>query len=238
MKRRLKINGVIIFVAFILTAAFPAIFFRKEKITFLDQAAEISGVALILLGQIIRVSSRGYKSENSQGGHALIQDGPYSLVRNPMYLGIFLIGMGIVSVLFNCWAGGFFLLVFIIRYLILVFKEEKRLLLMFPEDYPAYKKRTPRILPYWKMLLQDDISEYLPLKVPWLKKEIGPISAVLFITFFIESWEDIQNKGIGVYFKEALVYLTIIILFGCTVIYLSRRTINSQRYASDKSKDN
>jgi hydrogenase maturation factor HypF (carbamoyltransferase family) len=78
----------------------------------LDDTMEIFGIALILLGQIFRVSGRGYKAEQSQQGQVLIEGGPYILVRNPMYLGILLIGLGIVLMLFNWWVICFFIIFF------------------------------------------------------------------------------------------------------------------------------
>lgn len=224
MKKRLKVNGAIMFFAVLLIAVFPQIFFRNGHTAYFDEAAEAFGVVFILLGQIFRVSSRGYKSESSQGGKILIQGGPYSLIRNPMYLGILLIGLGIVLMLFNWWAMIIFLFIFITRYILLIFKEEKKLSQAFPKDYPAYQKQVPRILPSVATLMQKDIRGYLPLKMAWLKKEIGTILAVLLTTLFIESWEDIKSEGIKIYLKEATVMLVIIILFICLVVYLSGRT--------------
>ncbi len=225
MKKRLKINGVIMFIAFWVIAFFPALFFRSEKVGSLviDQFAETFGIAFILLGQILRVSARGFKAEHSQGGNALIQEGPYAVVRNPMYLGILLIGLGIVLMLFKWWVVLVFLAIFIIRYILLILKEEKKLKTLFPEDYPDYQKRVPRIFPSLAVILTKDISDYFPLKISWLKKEIGPILIILFLTLLVESWEDIAKKGLAVYFKEAILYLLVIILFICLIYYLSRR---------------
>ena len=90
MKKRLKINGFIMFIAVLLILIFPAIFFRKPGSYLYDSIMEIIGIVLILLGQFLRVSARGYKSEHSNNSRSLIQGGPYALVRNPMYLGILL----------------------------------------------------------------------------------------------------------------------------------------------------
>jgi len=238
MKRRLKINGFIMFCVILLITVFPRIFLRSEKVNFFDETMEIIGITFILLGQIFRVSARGYKSEYSKNGHLLIQGGPYALVRNPMYLGIFLIGLGIMSILFQWWVICIFLLVFCLRYLSLIFKEEKRLLAMFPKDYPAYQRKVPCILPSLTTMSQKDVSEYLPLKLPWLKKEIGTILAVLLVALLIEAWEDIKKEGMRAYFNEAIIYSVIIILFICMVIYLSRRTVKLEKDASNKSKSN
>ena len=78
MKKRLKINGVIIFCVFLMAVVFPATFLRKENgFSALDQVAEIVGISLMLLGQLLRASARGFKSEYSGNGHLLIQGGPY-----------------------------------------------------------------------------------------------------------------------------------------------------------------
>lgn len=226
MKRRLKINGFIMFIAVVAIVLFPAIFFRRPNSYLYDGIMEIIGIVLILLGQLLRVSARGYKSENSGNGRSLIQGGPYALVRNPMYLGILLIGLGIISVLFKWWVLSIFLLVFIIRYIVLIFKEEQKLAVLFPGTYQDYQKSVPRILPSLSMIAKRDISEYLPLKISWLKKEIGSILTILFMTILLESWENIKNAGIRAFFYEALGILVVIILFISLVGYLSRRAKN------------
>lgn len=236
MKRRLKINGIIIFLAMLLSALFPHIFFHRAKVAFWDEVMDMCGIAFILLGQIIRISSRGYKSEYSPDGHSLIQGGPYALVRNPMYLGILLIGLGVVLVLFNWWTISIFLCVFSLRYLLLILKEEKKLSTMFGRAYQDYRQRVPRFLPTLTAILQRDTAEYLPLKLVWLKKEIGSIILVLLGALLLESWEDIVSEGINAYFREAMLLLSVIIVFMFFIIYLIKQTNGQPKDAPDKSK--
>ncbi len=227
MKKRLKINGLVMLLATLLLAAFPAVFLRKNITGSSDNAAEIFGVASILLGQLVRVSARGFKSEHSQNGNVLIEGGPYSLVRNPMYLGIFLIGLGVVLMLFKWWVVAIFIVFFIIRYILLIYQEEKKLKSLFPEKYPAYCRNVPhRIRPSIKALLEKDICEYLPLKLSWIKKEIGSIIAVLFLVLLVESWEDIKRGGIQEYFRELAGISAVILLFVFLVGYLNWCTVN------------
>ena len=222
MKKRLKINGLVMFLATLLLASFPALFLRKDIIGSWDTVAEIFGIVLILLGQLIRVSARGYKSEHSKNGNVLISGGPYSLVRNPMYLGIFLIGLGVVFMLFQWWVVAIFVVFFIIRYILLIFQEEKKLRVLFPGSYDVYCKKVPqRICPSMTALLEKDICEYLPLRLKWIKKEIGPIVTVLFLVLLVESWEDIRHSGLALYLKEAVGLFAVIVLFLCLVGYLS-----------------
>lgn len=237
MKRRLKINGFLIFCAFLLIVIFPDVFLRKERGGFFEAAAEALGAALIFLGQVLRISARGFKSEHSQEGRSLIQGGPYALVRNPMYLGILLIGLGVVLMLFKWWVACIFLAVFITRYIVLIFKEEKKLLALFPEAYRDYCSRVPRILPRPATFVKGDISGYLPVKLSWLKREVGSILAVLFITIFIESRGDIKTKGLWAYAEEASAVLVTIILFVGLVVYLNKMTREGlKRDVSTKSK--
>lgn len=235
MKLRLKINGFLIVLALLLIVIFPDVFFRKTGRGFPDQTIEILGIVFILLGQILRASARGYKSEYSRQGLTLVQGGPYSLVRNPMYLGIFLIGVGIVLVLFEWWVATLFLLIFIARYIILIFKEEKKLLQVFSGEYQDYMQRVPRILPSLKILLEKDVSGYLPLRFAWVKREIGSIFAVLFVVLSIESWEDIQKEGLAAYIREFVMIIMILLLLIGLSIYLGRRTVFVQQNAAEKS---
>jgi len=235
MKRRIKINGVIIFLATVLIAAFPSLFIHTASEGLQGLVEDILGIALILSGQILRVSARGYKAEYSGQGKLLVQTGPYAIVRNPMYLGILLIGTGIVLVLFRLWVGVIFIIVFTFRYLLLIFKEEKKLLVLFPKEYPAYQKRVPRIKPSFTFLLEKDITEYLPLKFVWLKKEIGTILAVLLATFLLEAWQDIKTVGIRAFSEETAAIIITILLFMGLVIYLNMRTESLAKDVSAKS---
>jgi hypothetical protein len=78
MKKRLKVNGIIGFCAVLLIAIFPTVFLRTESLELWESIAEIFGIAMILMGQLFRISARGYKAENSLNGKTLIQGGPYA----------------------------------------------------------------------------------------------------------------------------------------------------------------
>jgi protein-S-isoprenylcysteine O-methyltransferase Ste14 len=235
MKKRLKINGMIMAGSALVVAIFPRFFLRAYSGGNSEEAIEALGFGFILLGQIIRVSARGYKAEHSQDSHALIQGGPYQVVRNPMYLGIFLIGLGMAMAVFKLWAVAIFTAVFIIRYILLIFKEEKKLLAMFPQTYPEYCRKVPRIFPSLLNVFKLDIIEYLPVKLGWFKKEIGSIITLLIFTLLVESWEDIAAVGFKTYIQQsAWIFLTFI-LFAVLVILLSKHTEKSDEYRTGKS---
>jgi protein-S-isoprenylcysteine O-methyltransferase Ste14 len=235
MKKRLKINGIIMAFAALVLAFCPRLFLRDYSGDIWEENIEALGFGLILLGQIIRVSARGYKAEHSPDSHLLIQGGPYQVVRNPMYLGIFLIGSGVVLAIFKWWAVAIFVVVFIIRYILLIFKEEKKLYAMFPQAYSEYCRKVPRIFPSLSNIIKLDIIEYLPIKIVWFKKEIGSILTLLLLTLLVESWEDVSKVGMRAYLQQsAWIFLTFI-LFAILVFLLSKYTYQRDGRRADKS---
>ncbi|MCX5693637.1 MAG: isoprenylcysteine carboxylmethyltransferase family protein [Candidatus Omnitrophica bacterium] len=235
MKKRLKINGIIMACAALAIAFSPRFFLRVYSGGIGEEIVEALGFGFILLGQIIRVSARGYKAEHSQDSQALIQGGPYQVVRNPMYLGIFLIGFGVVLAIFKWWAVAVFIVVFIIRYILLIYKEEKKLYIMFPQAYPEYCRKVPRLFPSLFNIINLDIIEYLPIKITWFKKEIGSIVTLLLLTLLVESWEDIVEEGFRVYLRQSVWLFLTFVLFGILVFLLSKYTYKRDEYKADRS---
>lgn len=224
MKKRLKFNGILIFAAVMLVFFFPTQFLRSDRLDYFDEAIKIFGIAAILLGQLLRVSARGYKSENSQEGGVLVKSGPYTLVRHPMYLGILLIGMGISMVLFKLWVMVAFAVIFTLRYILLGLKEEEKLRSLFPQEYIEYRKQVPGIFPAPRSIFKRYASEYLPIKSGWIRKEIGTILAVLIVIFCIMAWKDIGNYGLRLYMNRAAAYVATLALFIALTINLDKET--------------
>lgn len=221
MKKRIQINGLIIFACLLLIIIFPAVFFRQQS-GLIDNLVEIIALGCIFFGQLIRVSSRGYKAENSQSGNALIQTGPYALVRNPMYLGIFFIGIGVILFLFRWWSFFAFLSFFIIRYFLLIKKEEVILLQHFGEVYRQYQKKIPRLFPNLLFFLSLDMREYLPLRLGWIKKEISSISVLVFGCLTVEAWEETRGGSLVIFLPQLAGFLCVMIFFLVLVVYLAR----------------
>ncbi|HTY45237.1 MAG TPA: isoprenylcysteine carboxylmethyltransferase family protein [Patescibacteria group bacterium] len=221
MKKRIQLHGFLIIVALLSVALFPFTFLRLSHGK-IDECFEAIGIGLILTGQLLRVSSRGYKSERSRQGGALIVDGPYSLVRNPMYLGIVLIGLGIVLALFNWWVALVFAVFFVAVYVRLIIAEEKKLLDCFGEEYLRYQKKTPRLFPRHVALLGKEIKKYLPLRIAWIKKEIVSIVLLLSVVTLADGWEDWRGGGTAFLLSGLLATASLIVLFVGFAIILSR----------------
>lgn len=101
------------------------------------------GFWVALAGEGLRTWASGTIRKNEE----LATGGPYALTRNPLYLGNFLIGLGVAIM------GGRLLFVILLAiaflpvYRALILKEEKRLLERYGEAFRDYCRRVPRFVP-------------------------------------------------------------------------------------------
>jgi len=116
---------------------------------FLNEASLKAGIGYIIAGVIIRLWSNGYAIKNDK----LTTSGPYAFVRNPLYLGTFLIAIGFVIVLKSDppqleWiAGGIFLFALSFMYHKTINGEQGMLLEKFKNAYSDYCKQVPAMIP-------------------------------------------------------------------------------------------
>lgn len=108
------------------------------------------GICLVFSGEGIRLLSSGYIVKNE----LLATNGPYAYTRNPLYLGSFIIGLGI------CFLSGLiyfvlpvYLFLFALLYIPTIKSEEEFLTQKFGNEYLAYKNSVPVFLPVpWRRL--------------------------------------------------------------------------------------
>lgn len=80
--------------------------------------------------------------------HELISDGPYALIRHPMYTSFLLMGLGQAFLLSNWIAGPAGIVGVAVLFFARVDKEERMMLEIFGSRYRDYMGRTKRIIPY------------------------------------------------------------------------------------------
>ncbi len=100
------------------------------------------GLVLVGLGLVLRIWATGHL-EKFQG---LTVSGPYRWIRNPLYLGSFLIGLGFTVAGGQLWLIGLFLLIFLALHLPVIRMEERELKGL-GAAYEAYRASVPRLLP-------------------------------------------------------------------------------------------
>ncbi|MDQ6676841.1 MAG: isoprenylcysteine carboxylmethyltransferase family protein [Acidobacteriota bacterium] len=100
------------------------------------------GTPIALIGLTLRAWAAGNLTKDRE----LTTQGPYSLLRNPLYLGTLLVGIGFVFASRSFVLGLVFAAVFAFIYLPAIELEEQHLRSLFP-GFTEYAARVPRLFP-------------------------------------------------------------------------------------------
>jgi protein-S-isoprenylcysteine O-methyltransferase Ste14 len=113
---------------------------------FLDILTDVLGISLCLLGQSLRAWAWGSNADVGKAG--VRTRGPYKLMQHPLYVGNFLILLGLVVIFNNPWAYPLFLIPFAYLYHVITDMEEQRMSRRFGADYSEYRvNNVPRFWP-------------------------------------------------------------------------------------------
>ena len=138
------------------------------------------GALLIVMGEAVRlagVAAAGTVTRRrSRDVQRLVTYGVFRWVRNPLYVGNFLIWMGFTVISGVLWFIPVAVVLFAIEYTLIVRYEEGVLESIFGQEYLAYKSRTPRWFPrpphtaeagehHWGEAWRSEISTFLQYAV-------------------------------------------------------------------------
>ena len=147
--------------------------------------SEMLGYALLVAATLWRIWCALFIAGSKNG--ELAGSGPYSVVRNPLYLGNFLglvgFGFAVEQPLIAIALGGAFALF----YPSVVAQEEANLLRIFGERYRDYCARVPRWLPDWSLYREP---ETLSISPRYVRKAI--LDAMWFLWAFA-LWEFVEE---------------------------------------------
>ncbi len=150
LKKRLqKVNQRFLFV--LLTAGLliylsePSLPATKSGLFYLPYL--ICGLALITLGEILRIWATGHLEKNKN----LTTSGPYGYIKNPMYAGSFIILMGFNMLAINPYIL-YIILVELVAFMLVYIPtkrriESTRLIEKFGPAYEYYDKNVPDYIP-------------------------------------------------------------------------------------------
>jgi protein-S-isoprenylcysteine O-methyltransferase Ste14 len=108
--------------------------------------------ALSLIGVAFAIWARVHLGSNwsprpaVKEHHELVTSGPYAYVRHPIYTGVVL--MAFATLLTGSMFGIGVFIIASFFYILRIHKEEKIMLNLFPNEYPAYQSRTKRLVPF------------------------------------------------------------------------------------------
>lgn len=144
-----------------------------------------------LFGLAIRVFTVGHTPSGTSGRNtqkqvadSLNTTGIYSLVRNPLYLGNFFMGLGIA--LFACfwWLALIYALIFWLYHERIIYAEEAFLRKKFGDTYLAWTDKTPVFIPKFSGYIKSE----LPFSVKTaISREANSFFAVVVLMTILES---------------------------------------------------
>ena len=115
----------------------------------------LAGLAVAVCGEAIRLWAVSYAGSETRvtsgvGGTYLVTQGPYAIVRNPLYWGNILIylGMGIMSNALFPYLQIFAVLYFLFQYYCIILSEEDFLRSKFKDVFEKYFNNVGRFIPF------------------------------------------------------------------------------------------
>lgn len=101
------------------------------------------GLGMAVVGQLFRIYAAGFIHKNKQ----LASNGPYAIVRHPLYLGNFLILIGFTIASANLYVAAGVVLFFLIWYPAAIAYEDSKLENIFGDEWRAWSKNIRAIIP-------------------------------------------------------------------------------------------
>jgi len=138
------------------------------------------GIFPIVVGETIRIWSAGHIHKNQ----VLTVTGPYSLSRNPLYVGSFILGGGFMVAMGVIWLAVAFLMFYASVYWFTIRWEEDKLVKIFPDEWDHYFSTVPRFLPILSL------PDYLSGEFSWsqVMKHKEMLNASVVVAVYAILW--------------------------------------------------
>ncbi len=154
-------------------------------------AITVAALSSITLGAVLRVwgtAHLGYTTMQAAAlkSNRIVDGGPYGHLRNPLYLGAWLLALGI-SILMPAAGAAFFLLAITVFIGFLIFAEERCLSATLGIDYGEYRRRVPRLAP--RFSLRGNRENEASVQPQWLHGLLAETFPVAFtLCFAVFAW--------------------------------------------------
>jgi protein-S-isoprenylcysteine O-methyltransferase Ste14 len=191
---------------------------------FQDTLWDLCSLGISFLGLAFRGLTIGFVPPGTSGRNTKCQKaselnttGAYSLVRHPLYLGNFVIVLGITLFVRNFWFSMVAVLGFVLYYERIIAAEESFLMEKFGGEFTNWARRTPLILPSFR--------NYRPPDRPFdwrmvMRREHSGLFAIVATFAFMEIVGDYVVRGslvmdwlwVGIFAGGLVVYLILLFL--------------------------
>ncbi len=179
---------------------------RGEPESWFWDAFDYICLGISLMGLVIRILAVGYSHKNTSGRNTrdgqiadrLNITGLYSMVRHPLYLGNFIIWLGIAMLTRNIWFIVIFAFCFTMYYERIMFAEESYLRKKFGIQYLEWAQKVPAFLPSFRRYIKPETSFDIR-KV--IKKEKNGLTAIFILFWLFDVVGDIaEERSINIEF--------------------------------------
>jgi protein-S-isoprenylcysteine O-methyltransferase Ste14 len=188
---------------------------------------EVVSIVLSSLGFLIRGIAVGTTPAGTSGRNleqqalALNKTGIYSVVRHPLYLGNYLIWIGIVLYTLDFYFVIIVSLLFWIYYERIMFAEERFLEKQYGEEYLQWSVNVPAFIPSFK--------NYVPASMPFsvktsLKREDNGVFATVLSFAYVDLLRDLKIYGKPIVSETEIIILCIAAIMFFIIRYLRKRT--------------
>jgi protein-S-isoprenylcysteine O-methyltransferase Ste14 len=193
----------------------------------LDLAWDGGCLAMALLGQVVRFFTvgfvpRGTSGRNTRGqvAEVLNTTGMYAVVRNPLYLGNFLIWFGLSLFMKSLWFSTIIILFFTLFYERIIWREEAFLREKFGDAFRQWADATPAIMPKFK--------NWRPPSLPFswksaINREYGTFFAIIATFTVLE-----LLAGLFTFGKLTINAIWVKLFLGSAVLYLTVRFLKKK----------
>lgn len=152
---------------------------------------ESAGYLFLLAGLAVRIWCIFYIG--GRKSKELITQGPYSICRNPLYVGTFLLAVGAGLCFENLLFLALCVIMIIPAHLLVVRMEEDHLDKIFGNEYRTYKQRVPR---YWPRFSSYQSPKTLTVPVLAIRRIATDTILVLFLPVIEDLLEILHNHNL------------------------------------------
>ena len=146
----------------------------------------VLGFFLVMLGGFGRIWAslyiEGFKTKT------LIKEGPYSMVRNPLYVFSLMIFTGLCLAIKSIPISIALIVIFTLFHIPTILNEEKILLNTHDESYREYYKSTPRLFPNILKYRKPKSTDRIEVKIQRINKRLWEVIGYLVLFVIIDGY--------------------------------------------------
>tara|TARA_B100000902_G_scaffold149672_1_gene146257 strand:+ start:24523 stop:25251 length:729 start_codon:yes stop_codon:yes gene_type:complete len=196
----------VISVPFIFNTKLPVKFILYNTISFI---ITLSGFLIRFYSVATTPKGTSGRNTKKQIAEKLNTTGIYSVVRHPLYLGNFLIWIGISFFVYNIYFIIINIILFYLFYRYIVFSEENFLQKVYNNEYIQWSRKTPAFFPNIFLFKSSSVS--FSIKSILRREYPGVLAAVISFSYIDIIRNIFTNKNIVI--NDDLAYLLIITFF-------------------------